>query len=90
MVSTQVTEMMKYLADNYVEGIAVISGVIILIYLIFSIRLLFTSRDADMNLYASAFIPGLNIVLWLIKCIKVSHNRWIESHILSDEDEIEL
>lgn len=90
MVSKQVTEMMKYLADNYIEGIAVISGVIILIYLIFSIRLLFTSRDANMNLYASAFIPGLNIILWVIKCFKVAHISRMERNVLNDDDEIEL
>ena len=43
-----------------------------------------------MNLYASAFIPGLNIILWLIKCFKVAHIRRMERNVLNDDDEIEL
>ena len=71
MVDPQITEVMGYLAENYMWGIIICCAVVVVIYLLFSIRLLFTSRDVGMRLYVSAFIPVLNVLLWVVKCIKM-------------------
>lgn len=80
-------EMIQYLADYYQEGIIVACAVVCIGYLIFSIRLLFSTRDANMNVYALAFIPVVNLVVWVVKCFKVMK---IRKNSLKDTDEVEL
>lgn len=65
---------MQYLADNYVYGIAVLCSVVCIIYLIFSIRLIVTSRREGINICASAMIPFVNIIFWVRKCV-VKHKN---------------
>lgn len=80
-------EMIQYLADSYQEGIIVACAIICLGYLIFSIRLLFSSRDANMHVYALAFIPVVNLFVWVVKCFKVMK---IRKNSLKDTDEVDL
>lgn len=90
IMNLKLSEVMLYLQIQYVEGIVVICSLVVAIHLIFSIRLLFTSRDANMKLFSLAFIPGLNVFLWLVKCIKKSSIERRESRILKDDEEITL
>ena len=66
---------MYRLADNYIEGMIAVGIVIEAIYLIFSIRLLFTTRDAKMDVYSLVFIPFFNILIWVRKCMKMRSMR---------------
>lgn len=67
-------EVMLYLQIHYREGIIVVSSLVIAVYLLFSIRLLFTARRLGMKVWVLAFVPGVNIIVWLSKCIK-SHTQ---------------
>lgn len=82
----QLSEMMAFLADKYIYGISVACSVVVVCYLVFSIRLIIKARKIGMNVCVSAMIPGYNIILWVRKCIK--HRR--ESKPYSADEEIEL
>lgn len=74
-VDKTVQVLMYRLADNYIEGMIAVGIVIEAIYLIFSIRLLFTTRDAKMDVYSLVFIPFFNILIWVRKCMKMRSMR---------------
>lgn len=90
LTNPQIAEIAKYLQDNYVEGIVIACAVVVSIYLIFSIRLVFTSKDVGMRILASAFIPGVNVILWVIKCFKSMIKSRKERRAIGDEDEVTL
>lgn len=78
-------EMMDYLRLYWREGTIALCTVVCISYLIFSIRLLFSSRDAKMKIYSLAFIPVVNIIVWVVKCRKV---RKLRKMALREEIEI--
>lgn len=59
---------MLFLQENYREGILVLWVSISAIYLLISIRILYTCRKMGMRVWACAFIPVVNIFL-LVKGI---------------------
>lgn len=74
---------MLYLADNYVYGITILCCVVSAVYIAFSVRLVITSRREGINICALAFVPVLNIILWVRKCVvRRKHNKTFK------EDEI--
>ena len=74
---------MLYLADNYVYGIAILCCVVSAVYIAFSVRLVITSRREGINICALAFVPVLNIILRVRKCVvRRKHNKTFK------EDEI--
>lgn len=73
---------MQALADYYIVGISVICVLVVTLYLVFSIRLIITSRREGINACASALIPVYNLILWIRKC-----RRKKKSLAVFDEDE---
>jgi hypothetical protein len=89
--SEQVKEITAYLAEYYVEGIAITCIVVVAIYLIFSIRLVFTSKDVGMKILSLAFVPGLNIILWVIKCFRsIIKSRMVKRDYNKEESESDV
>ena len=84
-VNEAVQVLMYRLADNYIEGVVAIGIFIEVVYLIFSIRLLFTTRDVKMNVYGLAFIPGVNIGVWIVKCLKMRRLKNIAEYKSYDD-----
>jgi hypothetical protein len=68
-------DLMVYLSYHSNVGIILTTIIIAAIYLAFSIKLLLTTRDVKMNLYALCFVPGVNIIVWVIKCIKNKNRK---------------
>lgn len=81
-----VSEVAKYLADYYIYGISIASTLFVILYLIFSIRLVITARRENMDVCVSAFIPLWNIITWVRKSLKHRKN----SKIIGEDEEIEL
>lgn len=81
-----IAEIMALLAENWIPGVSVCIAVCVIIYLVFSIRLVVTARRVDMNVGVTAMIPVWNLVLWLRKCWR---NHKLNKPIKEDE-EIEL
>lgn len=79
-------EVMQALANYYVVGITIICIVVVTLYLIFSIRLIITSRREGINACASAMIPIYNLILWLRKWRRKKKN----SKLMGEDEEIEL
>ena len=79
-------EIMQALADHYVVGISVMCVLVVTLYLIFSIRLIITSRREGINACASALIPIYNLILWIRKCRRKKKN----SIVIEEDEEIEL
>ena len=79
-------EVMQALADYYIVGISVLCVIIVSLYLIFSIRLIITSRREGINACASAMIPVYNLILWLRKWRRKKKN----STVMDEDEEIEL
>lgn len=80
------SEIMQALADYYIIGISVICVLVITLYLVFSIRLIITSRREGINACASALIPIYNLILWIRKCMRKKKN----SAVFDEDEEIEL
>lgn len=59
---------MYFLAENWLAGYIVMDILVVGIYLIFSIRLIKTSRKIGYDVGASALLPVINILIWLKKC----------------------
>lgn len=66
---------MQYLADNYVTGIGVTSAIVVISYIAFSSRLMFLARCEDMNIGVSAFIPIVNLIVWVKYKIRKFKNK---------------
>lgn len=69
------SEIMQFLADNYVIGMSVFIVLLISIYLLFSIRLIITARREGLDICVSAMIPIYSLILWIRKCIKKRKNN---------------
>lgn len=79
-------DLMVYLSYHSNIGIIIVCVVLISIYLAFSIRLLLTTRDVKMDLYALCFIPGVNIIVWIIKNIKNKKRKKMIREVNSGTD----
>lgn len=79
-------QFMYTLSDNYILGIVILCSIVVACYLIFSIRLIQTSRREGLDVCISAMIPIYNVVLWVRKCIKKHQN----SKVLDLDEEIQL
>lgn len=77
--------LMQYLADNYVTGIGITSALVVISYIVFSLRLLYVSRCEDMDIGVSAFIPVINMVVWGIYRVHKHRNK-----PYSDDDVIDI
>lgn len=77
---------MYTLAENYILGIIALCVIVVACYLIFSIRLIKTSRQEGLDVCTSAMIPIYNVVLWVRKCIRKYNN----SKTYKLDEEIEL
>ena len=64
-----VLDIVNFLRENWI-AVPIFAVVVFVLYLIFSIRLVFTARRAGMNVCMLAFIPGINIIVFFVKCIK--------------------
>lgn len=64
-----VLEIVNFLRENWI-AVPIVASLIFIVYLVFSIRLVFTARRAGMNVCMLAFIPGINLIIFVIKCIK--------------------
>lgn len=80
-----IPEVIQYLADNYKVGIPVLCGVVVLGYLVFSIRLIVTSRREGLNVCMSAMIPAVNLFIWMRKGLRKHKNNKIRRERLSEE-----
>lgn len=69
------SELMQFLADNYTIGILIFISLLIGVYLLFSIRLIITSRREGLNICVSAMIPVYSLILWVRKCIRKRKNN---------------
>lgn len=69
------SELMQFLADNYTIGIPIFISLLIGVYLLFSIRLIITSRREGLNICVSAMIPVYSLILWIRKCIRKRKNN---------------
>lgn len=69
------SELMQFLADNYTIGIPIFISLLIGVYLLFSIRLIITSRREGLNICVSAMIPVYSLILWVRKCIRKRKNN---------------
>lgn len=69
------SELMQFLADNYTIGIPLFISLLIGVYLLFSIRLIITSRREGLNICVSAMIPVYSLILWIRKCIRKRKNN---------------
>lgn len=86
-------ESIEYLGENWIVGISVLSSVVVVLYLVFSIRLIVTSRREGINTSMMCMIPVLNIFLWFRKCWRKHKNNKIRienSRVLAEDEEIEL
>lgn len=83
-------EVMKYLADNYLWGILVVSLVCIAIYLIISISLIVKARRVGVDVCASAMIPLFNLgILFKIKKVKLQkETSQLEDRDYEDDEEL--
>lgn len=77
---------MSLLAREYRVGIIAVSVICVALYLIFSIRLIVTSRREGIDICMLAMIPVLNVFMWIRKCIVHIKN----SRKFKEDDEIEF
>lgn len=86
-------ETMKYLADNYIYGIIGVSVVVAVVYILFSVRLVVTARRVGIDVCATAFIPGYNLILlvrkWIL-CIKNRASRRKSAPSYEPDEEFDL
>lgn len=87
------SSMIEFLSINYIVGISVFCTIVVIGYLVFSIRLIVTSRREGLDVCMTAMIPIVNVFLWFKKCIRRHKNKKIlleSSRVLKDDEEIEL
>lgn len=76
-------EMAKYLADNYILGVVVITATLMLGYLVFCIWLVISARKLNIDICASAFIPVFNLNIVVRKII--TKHRMKQQYTVDDE-----
>lgn len=82
----ELSNIMYFLADKYVYGISVACFLLVVCYLVFSIRLIVRARKLGINICASAMIPVYNLTVW----VRVLFKKRRESRPYSEDEEIEL
>lgn len=79
---------MEILAQEWVIGYSVIGSLSVILYLVFSIRLIVSCRRTNYDVGVSAFIPFINLFIWGKKC---RINRYKKSGVvISENEEFEL
>ena len=85
-------EIMIVLADRYVIGIACLSFLIVVGYLVFSVLLVIRARRVGMDICVGAFIPFWNLVVWMRVALRrraLRRNSGVgssDSSLLDDEE----
>lgn len=93
MIGGNMSEIMLILAENWKIGYGILNALVLIVYLIFSIRLVITSRRIGYDVGVSAMIPLINIIVFLKKghkVRKIKKQQKNDSRLLGEEEEFEL